>query len=155
MNLSRYFESDDGSLPEIEVTFSDPSQVPGAFAHFFARGARDVTRGGSHLWIRAAQAERPFAGPGDAALVSSGEADPFHVVLGSITGTGSPIPDLGVSVFTDSLTLDYRMGPGWGVDEIQSLLSLLLQLQTLGGVVSVPWWGADGERDFQAALGGA
>ena len=155
MNLSRYFETDDGSLPEIEVTFSDLSQVSAAFGHLFACGARNVTPGGSQLWIRAAQAERPFAGPDDAALVSFGTADPFHVVLGSVTGAGSPIPDLGVFVFTNSLTLDYRMGPGWGACEIQSFLSLLLELQTLGGVVSAPWWGAEGGRDFQAALGGA
>lgn len=155
MTLSRYFETDDGSLPEIEVAYSESSQVSAAFNHFFACGARNVTRGGGSLWIRASQSERPFAGPDDATLVTTGAADPFHLVLGSVNGAATPIPDLGVFVFTDNLTLDYRMGPSWGAREIQSFLLLLQQLQALGGVVSVPWWGADGERDFQAVLGGA
>ena len=153
--LSRYFEHDDGSLPEIEVTFSDPSRVSAAFAHLYACGARDVTPGGGCLCIRAEQIERPFAGPDDAALVANGIADPFHVVLASVTGKDSPIPDLGVLVFTNSLTLDYRMGQDWGANEVRSLVSLLVQLQALGGNVSVPWWETDGQRDFQAALLGA
>jgi len=32
------------------------------------------------------------------------------------------------------------------------LLELLRQLCSLGGVVSVPWWGIEGERDFLEAL---
>lgn len=47
------------------------------------------------------------------------------------------------------------MGAVWGQNEIQSFLALLDQLRELGGQVSVPWWGADGEQDFLTALGGA
>jgi hypothetical protein len=155
MGLFRYFDTDDGSLPEITLTFADPSQVTRAFEHLFACGARNVSVGGGSLWLTASQSETPFSGASDAALVISGAADSFHVVLAGVICSGSSIPDLGVFVDTDSLTLDYRMGSSWGEPEVQSLLTLLRQLRDFGGVVTVPWWGADGERAFLGALGGA
>jgi hypothetical protein len=154
MELSEYFENDDGSLPEIEITFADPSAVPLALKHLYDRGARNVTVKGGYVWISESQSEKPFSGPDDAFLVASGVAEAFHVVLGGIAGTNCPIPDLGVFVFTDTLALDYRMGSDWGPLQIQSFLELLRQLRGLGGKISVPWWGADGERDFLVALGG-
>jgi hypothetical protein len=155
MNLSRYFEIDDGSLPEIEVTFGDSSKVPLAFQHLYDRGAQNVTADGGHLWLTESQTEAPFSGPESAALVVSGVSEAFHVVLGGIAGSDRKIPDLGVFVFTDCLAFDYRMGPDWGTHEIQSLLALLRQFSGLGGVVSVPWWGAHGELDFGEALAAA
>jgi hypothetical protein len=152
MDLSKYFETNDGSLPEIEVTFSDPSRMPLAFQHLYSRGAQNVTANGGSLWLTRSQIDVPFSGPESASLVRSGAADAFHVVLGGIAGSDRKIPDLGVFVFPDCLAFDYRMGSDWGAQEIQSLLALLRQLHELGGVVSVPWWGADGERDFLDAL---
>ncbi|MEJ1098497.1 MULTISPECIES: hypothetical protein [unclassified Pseudoxanthomonas] len=137
------------------MTFADPSRVIRAFEHLFACGARNVSVGGGNLWLTASQSEKSFSGAGDATLVISGAADSFHVVLAGVTCSGSSIPDLGVFVDPDSLTLDYRMGSSWGEPEIQSLLALLRQLMDLGGVVTIPWWGADGERTFLGALGGA
>jgi hypothetical protein len=152
MNLSRYFETNDGSLPEIEVTFSDPARMPLAFQHLYNRGAQNVTANGGFLWLTQSQTDAPFSGPESASLVASGAAEAFHVVLSGIAGSDQKIPDLGVFVATDFLVFDYRMGPDWGPQEIQSLLTLLRQLRELGGVVSVSWWGADGERDFREAL---
>ena len=152
MELLQYFDTDDGSLPEIEVTFADPSQVVQAFEYLFACGARNVTVGGGYLWQIASQTEVRFSGPGAAALVIAGTAEPFHIVLAGVSCAGHSIPDLGVFVDPDSLVLDYRMGPAWGEPEIQSLLALFRQFSTLGGAVSVPWWGADGESAFLNAL---
>lgn len=153
VNLSHYFDTDDGSLPEIEVSFANPVRLPIAFQLLYDRGARNVTVDGGHIWLKAAEAARPLSGPEDAHLVLSGEADAFHVVLGGIVGFDCTIPDLGVFVFPDSLVFDYRMGPGWRRFEIHSLLHLLRGLRELGGTISVPWWGPDGERDFQKAIG--
>ncbi|QEO78839.1 hypothetical protein [Pseudomonas brassicacearum] len=152
MNLSEYFATDDGSLPEIVVTYSDSSLAPKAFQYLFDRGAKNVTVDGGYLWINASQSEKPFSGPQDAMLVCSGAAEAFHVVLTGLHGCHSQIPDLGVYVFPDSLTLDYRMGAQWGRDQIHSFLDLLRHLKHLGGVVSIPWWGDEGEREFLAAL---
>lgn len=152
MNFWEYFATNDGSLPEVEVTYSDSSLVPQAFQYLFDHGAKNVTVDGGYLWIKATQSGKPFSGPQDALLVSSGAAEGFHVVLSGLYGTRGQIPDLGVFVFTNSLTLDYRMGAQWGQDQIYSLLELLRQLRDLGGVISTPWWGAEGEHDFLAAL---
>ena len=155
MGLLEYFEVDDGSLPEITVTFPSPAHVVRAFAHLFACGAANVTADGGLLWLTASESEAPFGGADDAALVTSGAAEPFHVVLAGVTCSGASIPDLGVFVDPDRLTLDYQMGSAWGEPEIQALLGLLRQLRELDGVVTVPWWGPNGERDFLLALGGA
>lgn len=145
MDLSEYFVTDDGSLPEVQVGFSDHSLVPVAFKHLYDKGARNVTINGGYLWLKSTDTEKPFSGYEDALLVASGAAEPFHVVLAGISGSSTPIPDLGVFVFSDSLDFDYRMGPAWGQSEIQSFLALLSQLRDLGGQISVPWWGAAGE----------
>ncbi|MET1078925.1 MAG: hypothetical protein ABWY06_13005 [Pseudomonas sp.] len=155
MKLAKYFKTDDGSLPEIEVSFNTHAQVAAAFQHLYDRGAVNVTLGPNNVWSRFNHSERPYSGPSDAALVGSREIDPFHVVLRSVCGSDIPVPDLGVFVFPDSLTIDYRMGDGWGEPQIDSLLKLLGQLRLLGGSVSVPWWGVEGESDFLNALGGA
>jgi hypothetical protein len=152
MDLSKYFETDDGSLPEIEVAFRDPSRMFLAFQYLYDCGAQNVTADGGHLWLTESQTEAPFSGPQSAELVVSGAAEAFHVVLGGIAVPDQIIPDLGVFVFPDTLAFDYRMGPDWGPQAIQSLLELLRQLCEFGGVVSVPWWGADAERDFLEAL---
>ncbi|WNZ76396.1 hypothetical protein [Pseudomonas sp. P105] len=152
MNLSDYFTTNDGSLPEIVVTYSDASLVPKAFEYLFDHGAKNVTGDGGYLWIKASQSEKPFSGPQDALLVSSGSSEAFHVVLGGLCGTRGQIPDLGIYVSSDSLILDYRMGAHWGRDQIYSLLELLRQLGDIGGVVSIPWWGVEGEHEFLAAL---
>lgn len=152
MNLNRYFERDDGSLPEIEVAFVSLAQASEAFHHVLACGARDVTCGDSPLRIRGAQAEERRDAAATAALAANDVVDPVHVVLGGITIDGVSIPDLGVFVSMDGFTFDYRMGLAWGMQEIHAFISLLQQLRMLGGVVSVPWWGVEGERDFQEAL---
>ena len=152
MKLSQYFLNDDGSLPEVEIAFQAESSVATAFELLYVLGAKNVTASGGYVWIRAAQVEKPFSGSADALLVAGRLADPFHVVLGGIRGTDQVIPDLGIFVSTDGLVLDYRMGPEWGQAEIESFLELLRKLHSLGGTISAPWWGEDGERDFEAAL---
>ena len=152
LKLSKYFETNDGSLPEIEISFADTMVMPLAFKHLYDRGAQNVTSGGGSVWIYESEKEIPFSGPEDATLVDSGAATPFHVVLSHITGFHCQIPDLGVFVCKDCLVLDYRMGTDWGLREINSFLELLKELQGFGGEISVPWWGSDGENDFLTEL---
>lgn len=111
MDLLEYFANDDGSLPEVQVAFSDSSLVPLAFKHLYDRGSRNVTVNGGHLWIKASDSEKPFSGYEDALLVASGDAEAFHVVLGGIAGSSSPIPDLGVFVLRIASTLIIGWAP--------------------------------------------
>jgi hypothetical protein len=97
MNLDRYFDTDDGSLPEIEVQFPDPAGVQVAFDHLFSCGGVDVSIGGSRIWLTSTDAPRPFKGPEDAGLVVSGAADPFHMVLQGINIAGPVILPLAYS----------------------------------------------------------
>jgi hypothetical protein len=152
MTLKKYFETDDGSLPEVEIAFDDQSNLEAAFRHLYDCGGFDVSRGPGQVWSKGSQSERSYAGPADAALVASDELDPFHVVLRGIRGTEHAIPDLGVFVFSSGITIDYRMGAEWGSHEIESFLHLLRRLVKLGGSVAVPWWGLEGESDFAIAL---
>jgi len=153
MKLVDYFETDDGSLPEIEVSFSEPVHIVKAFAHLFALGAKNHPAKDPTLWMRASQTEVPFTGPDDAALVTSGQADSLQILLSGITRAGCRLPDLGVFVGLNELILDYRMGPDWGHPQIEGLMALLRDLRALGGDVSVrQWWGDDGQKVFEDAL---
>ncbi|MBD9437648.1 hypothetical protein IB223_16245 [Pseudoxanthomonas sp. PXM03] len=154
MDLSRYFENDDGSLPEIEIEFSSAESLQRAFTYLFDLGAENIAANGSYLWLRKELSELPFSGPKDAALVSDGRADSFHVVLASIRIGNHQLPALGVLVDPTSLVIDYRMGPDWSRSEIGALIVLLKSLIALGGTVSVArWWGSDGQDDFSRYLG--
>lgn len=155
MDLSYYFENDDGSLPEIEIEFSSAGSLQCAFTHLFDLGAENITINGSYLWLREEGRDEPFSGPADAALVTEGKADPFHAVLGSISIGRHDLPDLGVLVAQSSLVIDYRMGPDWSRGRVEALLSLLRSLMALGGNVSVArWWGTDGQEKFRFYLEG-
>ncbi|KAG0754656.1 hypothetical protein G6F22_020889 [Rhizopus arrhizus] len=91
-------------------------------------------------------------GPGDARRVLQDEVEPFHISLADIACDGVLLPELGVLVMRHGLTLDYRMGPSWGEREVQAFLLLLHQLQQRGAVMTVPWWGEEGQHRFETAL---
>ena len=154
MDLSRYFERDDGSLPQVDVEFERRESLQQAFNRLFELGAVNVTVNGGYLWIRKEMREVPFNGPQDAKLVTGELADSFHVVLGSIKWNDLLIPPLGILVDAQSLVIDYRMGSKWNRATIGGFIILLRSLAELGGKVSVAkWWGADGQEDFDRYLG--
>lgn len=150
--LRPYFEEDDGSLPEVVVSFANADAMASSLRLLETLGARDVTVGGATWWSRAEAGAKPYAAPEDALRVANGEADSFHLVFGGIEVAGAVLPDLGVFVDPGGLTLDYRMGADWGVQQVESFLHLLRRLQGLGGIVAVPWWGVERERLFLQAL---
>jgi hypothetical protein len=154
MDLAQYFNNDDGVFPEINVTFTNPTQVKLAFEHLFAHGARDATVNGGLLLFTESQKEELFSDAQDAVLmVITGKADSFRIVLAGVIGADCPIPDLGVFVSANSLVFDYREGTHWGQTEIHSILTLLRQLREFGGVVSIPWFSfGNGERDLLDAI---
>ena len=150
--LHQYFDQDDGSLPEVIVSFPSADAVATALRYLDTLGARNVTVGGGTWWSRTEQVDKPYSGIGDALRVLSGEADPLHFVLGGVYVAGCVLPDLGVFVDPDGLCLDYRMGDDWGEHEIAALLALLGNLEDAGGIVTVPCWGSEGEDAFLRAI---
>ena len=152
MLLGTYFETNDGSLPEIEIHFSQFDQSRAAFELLFSAGAVDATVGGATLWSIRAASELPFSGKDASPSVLAGEVEPFHVVLAGIKLANTEIPNLGVFYDPLSLTLDYRMGPSWGEPQVLSLIFLLKKFVELGGTIEVPWWGTQGQIDFSAVI---
>jgi hypothetical protein len=154
LDLTAYFETDDGSLPEIEVAFDKSSQVVSGFELLIRCGGKDVTAGGgASISFVDDDHERPFAGAADVELIASGRANPLHIVLRGITSSGCEIPDLGVLICPKDLVFDYRMGPEWKTLEIMAFMALLRQLCVLGGKLSSPWWDSKGEQAFITAIG--
>lgn len=113
MKLMRFFEKDDGSLPEIEIEFREPTQTVQAFRHLFELGGQDVTAGGASVWLVEGDCERPFEGASDAELLIEGKIQPFHVVLGRVLSGGVCLPDFGS--FAQRRRNDSRLSHGRGV----------------------------------------
>ena len=112
--LREFFATDDGSLPEIRLNFSEP---------------RAVARGLEFLRDRS----RSYT-PANPEVAESGA---FHVTLAGIRSAGVTLPDLGLFVFPDQLALDYRMGPAWGEAEVECLFALLRTLIQLDPAASL------------------
>jgi hypothetical protein len=127
-SLRDLFEVDDGSLPEIWVNYVDTQATVSGYDLLRKRAVAVVTQE-PYFWSMVQNAEVPLeAVPSPAALVVSGDAEPFHVVLGGIDSRGAVIPDLGIFVFPDQLALDYKMGPQWNQLKVQGLFGLLSEL---------------------------
>jgi len=128
--LHDLFDADDGSLPEVRVDYRDSAATVSGYALLRGRAAR-VVSDNAYFWSKTHECRPLDSVSNAAALVVSGEAEAFHVVLGGILSRSVAIPDLGVFVFPDQLALDYRMGPAWGPKELEALFGLLGELASL------------------------
>lgn len=136
-DLRDLFEVDDGSLPEIRIRYVDRRATALGY-DILQKRATGVVSPIPNFWSKVTEEEIPIAAvPNAAALVVSGEAEPFHVVLGGIDMNGTTIPDLGVFVFSDQIVLEYRMGPHWSHREVSALFELLTNLVTLDTQASI------------------
>ncbi|MFA6903565.1 MAG: hypothetical protein WC236_10825 [Gallionellaceae bacterium] len=150
--LRQFFENDDGSLPEVEISFENFNDTVHVFEYLCSLGSRDVTAGGGNLWSIADQVSIPFPGAVAASMVVAGVVTSFHVVLGGVTYAGIELPNLGVFFTPACIVIDYRMGNDWSSEKIQTFITLLSKFSSMGGTVSVPWWYSEGERAFNHAL---
>lgn len=129
--LRDLFEVDDGSLPEFNVQFADSHAVIAGFALLRER-ARGIESPDANFWSKISNSQQPVKSvPNAAALVVTGEAEPFHVVLEGVESDGVRLPSIGVSIFPDLIGLDYRMGPGWNPTTVAALFNLLADLAKL------------------------
>lgn len=122
------FEADDGSLPEIRIAYRNTPATAIGYEQLVTSAAGVVSH--AYFWSKVREEEVPLdAVPNAAALVVSGEAEPFHVVLNAITSNDVMIPKVGVFVFPSELVLDYRMGAEWRESEVVALFELLSKLK--------------------------
>ena len=124
------FETDDGSLPSIEINGLSASDVALVYKNLRER---------SRLWDKDAvfwDVERECQAPVDsvenaAVLVAQGRAESFHICLADLMVNSVALPDIGVFVFSDGIELDYRMGPDWTRARVLAFFELLCQLVNL------------------------
>ena len=126
-DLRSLFEVDDGSLPEVCVTYVDVEAPSRAFA--LLRDSASSVLGIPTFWSIADERDCPVASvPNAAVLVCRGAAESFHVVLEGVRSRDVTLPDLGVFVFPDQLALDYRMGSEWTPVRVEAFFALLADL---------------------------
>jgi hypothetical protein len=113
--LRDLFETDDCSLPEVRVDYTDPEATIRGYA---------LLRKSAHRVLP----ETLDSVSNAAALVVSREAEVFHAVFQGIQSQGVTLPDLGAFVFPDQLALDYRMGAEWGPAKVEAFFGLLSAL---------------------------
>lgn len=119
---------DDGTLGDIELSNLSSEEVIAGFNSLKA-SAKDLQTPEFFYWSKQQQKEVPitFEQSTDAikALVE-GEAEPFRVNFTSLSSSkGQKLPELGVFVFHNSLTIDYKMGAEWDKASITGLFDLL------------------------------
>ncbi len=118
------FDTDDGSLPGVEVRGLSPAGVSAVYA--MLRWRSRVTGAPPEFWSRTRDESVPVdAVPDAAGLVAAGEAEAFHHLIEGVVAGGVELPALGVFVWPAVVELDYRMGREWGAAQVSGFLELL------------------------------
>jgi hypothetical protein len=151
--LHDLFDTDDGSLPDIELNSLTAEEIENIYA-YLRLNSKIVSRG-SYFWSITTQEEVPVDSVENAAnLVVRGEAEYFHIVVGGLTFGGIVIPDLGIFVFENSMSLDYRMGQEWGSSEVDALFALFSKIREIAPLVEIeyPNYSSEVCERFKSAL---
>ena len=118
------FDTDDGSLPGIEITSMTPSGVSAVYG--MLRHRSHLIGDPPEFWSRTANVSVLVDSvPNAAGMVASGEAEAFHHCVGGITAGGVELPVLGIFVWQNGVELDYRMGLDWTADAVIGFFELL------------------------------
>jgi hypothetical protein len=118
------FDTDDGSLPGIEVDNLSPAGVSAIYAMLRRRSR--LCDGSPEFWNRKRNESVLVDSVPDAAgLVAAGEAEAFHHCIEGLVSGGIELPVLGVFVFPNCVELDYRMGSEWGPTQVAGFFELL------------------------------
>ena len=122
------FDTDDGSLPEIELKLLTGENIRDIYSYLKDRG-QDVTVNGAQFWDKTINDSRPITSVDNPAFfVVQYLAEPFHMVIGGIKTDNIIIPPLGFFVFQEGIFLDYRKGQTWNPENVTGLLYLLCEL---------------------------
>jgi hypothetical protein len=128
--LHDLFDTDDGSLPEIWITNLSKQGVAIVFASLQERCPGSTTN--TTFWyLEDEKEELVNSVPNAATLVAEGRAAAFHFLCQGLKHKETVIPDLGVFVSDDHISLDYRMGAEWNAAKIEALFGILKDLTRL------------------------
>ncbi len=121
------FCEDDGSLPGVEIQNLSTNEV--AQIYSWIRSNSTVESLDPVFWDNRNDRNRPIDSvPNAAALVAAGDAAPFHVAVSNLIVDRVAIPTLGVFVFQDMISLDYRMGSEWQAEQVFAFFTLIRKL---------------------------
>lgn len=151
--LHDLFDTDDGSLPDIELNNLTAEEIENIYAYL--RLNSKIVSCGAYFWSITTQEEVPVDSVENAAsLVVRGEAEGFHILVGGLTFGETVIPDLGIFVFKDSISLDYRMGQEWGSAEVDALFALFSKIREIAPLVEIeyPDYSSEVSERFKTAL---
>jgi hypothetical protein len=99
-----------------------------AIYSFIRRGSRLLT-GSTEFWDSRQQRSVALDEvPNAAELVANGHADPFCFWFTGLRIATVELPELGLFVWPDAVTLIYRMGPHWTREAITAFFGLLREL---------------------------
>lgn len=120
------FETDDGSLPDIEIDNLSGEEVISGY-EFVRNSAESLATLNPYYWSTTQNREIPIKFADNPSIhVVSGEAESFHLCFDGIKSPmGKTIPTLGLFVFPDGLNFDYRMGSDWNLEAVQGLFEFL------------------------------
>lgn len=122
--VSECFDTDDGSLPGIEVAKLSPAGVSAVYAMLRRRSR--LQGDPPEFWSRVKKISVLVDSIPDAArLVAIGEAEAFHHCIAGIAAGDAELPVLGIFVWRDTIELDYQMGRDWEPAEIAGFFELL------------------------------
>lgn len=124
--LLEVFGTDDGSLPDIELDNLSGDEVINGY-EFIRNHADEISSKEASYWSTTKDCDVPFNYEDNPAIqVVSGEAEAFHLCFDGIKSpSGKLVPELGLFVFPNCLSFDYRMGPQWNKIALQGLFELI------------------------------
>lgn len=140
--LHDLFDTDDGSLPDIEINALTSQSVANVYAFLRSR-SKPVSVEASFWHIAEERDVNVDDVPNTAQLVTEQIAEVFHVTVEGLTLQNATIPALGIFVFPDSICLDYRMGREWGPQEVEALFDCLRQIQRIAPEAAIVLADAD------------
>ena len=128
--LHYLFDTDDGSLPEIWIMNLSKDGVVAVFSYL--QNASNRITSSASFWSIEDQQDKPVNSvPNAADCVIQGRAEAFHCLLEGLAYNGVVIPDIGVFIFDDQVSLDYRMGREWDARKLKALFDILKELKRI------------------------
>lgn len=129
------FEDDSGNFPEICICNLSSEAVIEIFTRI-----KSITKtfvGKPFFFDRRDGKEKLLLSEENpAGLVVKGEADPFHFLVRGLEIDGTRLPDLGVFVLQNAISLDFEPGREWGECQTLGFITLLSQLSDIGEKIS-------------------
>ena len=139
------FETNDGSLPGIELNGLTPDDLRSLFRLITSRGRVSAD---TKIWDNRLEKDVPLKSVTDpAGAVAAEVLDPFHFCASEISSDGVQLPVLGFFFFHNAIAIDYRMGSDWSRSRFLAFYSFLRELVSCATAAEVAPEKSEGPPD--------